>query len=863
MKKIHTIIILFVAAFVNIYPQATLQLNKTTLMHEMRVTPSPLNNAVVSDRYVSLQWPLDQGSYTVEANLDGLERENPNKPSATKINYKIRLSQDSTFAREVILADCRWAFYNPDNLKSGKWYWQYGYVKGSDVVWSELLRFEVKDNPNKFNPPGYSDFIAKLPDSHPRILVFRNEWDSFIEKNKNAKEAGWYLDRAKKVLKNRILSLDRDINVSKLDELDTDLKKKAYLTRESRRIVDREEANTEVLIRAFVLTKDEKYTKPAIDRIKEMITWRNSSYFKGDFNQATILSLASMAYDSFYDILSEADRELLLNEIRNNGNKIFKGFANHLENHIADNHNWQMNLRIFSMAAYAVYGELEDATLWSEYAYNVWRARFPGLNEDGGWHNGDSYFHVNLRTLIEVPYFYSRVTGYDFFLDPWYKGSAQFVMYNQPPFSKSMGNGSSHQKVLKPNGQRLGYADALAKLTNNKALAGYVKFISDRDTVLLKKGFMAKPGDLSWFRLQCDKSLPEPASLKSLPKSYVFPQTGIAAFMSNMNNWKENAMLSFRSSPYGSTSHALANQNAFNTFYGGKSLFYSSGHHISFVDKHSIYCHRATRAHNTILVNGMGQKIGTEGYGWIPRYYSGKNVSYVLGDASNAYGEVISPLWLKRAEEAELEYTPENGWDKNHLKTFRRHVVELGDAGLMFIYDELEADTAVQWDYLLHTVTNPMEVKESKRYVKITATNGVGESDAYLISKDKLTIEQTDQFFYPAINWLRADDKGNFESYANHWHFKASTPLKAVHRFATIISTHGKREDGLVPRIMSEDTIEVGEWTIKVNLESTGKPYFEVVNKAKKVKVVYDDSTQITEGKKSVSLVDVVPNLEI
>ena len=67
-------------------------------------------------------------------------------------------------------------------------------------------------------------------------------------------------------------------------------------------------------------------------------------------------------------------------------------------------------------------------------------------------------------------------------------------------------------------------------------------------------------------------------------------------------------MWSFRSSPYGSTSHALANQNAFNTFYGGQPLFYSSGHHIEFTDVHSMLCHRATRAHNTILVNGMGQR---------------------------------------------------------------------------------------------------------------------------------------------------------------------------------------------------------------------------------------------------------------
>ena len=88
-------------------------------------------------------------------------------------------------------------------------------------------------------------------------------------------------------------------------------------------------------------------------------------------------------------------------------------------------------------------------------------------------------------------------------------------------------------------------------------------------------------------------------------------------------------MFSFRSSPYGSTSHAIANQNAFNTFFGGSSLFYSSGHHISFVDKHSMLCHRSTRAHNTILVNGMGQRIGTEGYGWIPRYYVGEKIGYL------------------------------------------------------------------------------------------------------------------------------------------------------------------------------------------------------------------------------------------
>ena len=167
----------------------------------------------------------------------------------------------------------------------------------------------------------------------------------------------------------------------------------------------------------------------------------------------------------------------------------------------------------------------------------------------------------------------------------------------------------------------------------------------------MKKALLSKPGDLAWFRLQCDKPLPEGEGLTALPAGYVFPATGLASFQTNWDRVGGNAMWSFRSSPYGSTSHALANQNAFNTFYGGKPLFYSSGHHIEFTDVHSMLCHRATRAHNTILVNGMGQRIGTEGYGWIPRYYASEKIGYVLGDASNAYGKVISPLWLTRGEQ--------------------------------------------------------------------------------------------------------------------------------------------------------------------------------------------------------------------
>ena len=74
-----------------------------------------------------------------------------------------------------------------------------------------------------------------------------------------------------------------------------------------------------------------------------------------------MLSLCSTIYDTLYDLLDDATRQLLLEHIKKYGNNLFKMYNNRLENFIADNHVWQMNFRIFTMAAFTVYGELPEA----------------------------------------------------------------------------------------------------------------------------------------------------------------------------------------------------------------------------------------------------------------------------------------------------------------------------------------------------------------------------------------------------------------------------------------------------------------------------------------------------------------------
>lgn len=65
--------------------------------------------------------------------------------------------------------------------------------------------------------------------------------------------------------------------------------------------------------------------------------------------------------------------------------------------------------------------------------------------------------------------------------------------------------------------------------------------------------------------------------------------------------------IGFRSSTFASGSHTVANQNSFNLLYKGVDVYRSSGYYQNFSDAHNLMSYRHTRAHNTILVNGIGQ----------------------------------------------------------------------------------------------------------------------------------------------------------------------------------------------------------------------------------------------------------------
>lgn len=828
---------LAVAVVASKTPSSIIRPTQTSLMNEVRESPSPIDGEKVAQNPPRFMWADKYPHLGVV--LDGAaEHYNEIKP---KVTYRIRISQSEDFSRDVIEQECHWAFYTPSvSFDTGRWYWQHAYVDADGAEeWSQVLSFTVTSAAVDFNPPSYEELVERLPKEHPYILFDSKKWDSIIERNRNNSEAEQYFALSATAMNHPLLHLAEEIDTTGLAPLKNAQQRKSLLIRESRKIVDREERYIEALVRAYILSKDESYYREALRRFEEVASWDGNRYFAGDFNLSTLLMMSTSLYDAGYNIISDTERDFLRATTAKYCEHFYAEYVNHLENRIADNHVWQMTLRILTFGSFAILGDDERADEWAAYCYNMWVSRFPGLNNDGSWHNGDSYFHVNMRTLIEVPAFYSRITGFDFFADEWYNNNALYTIYHQPPFSKSAGHGSSHEDKHTPSGVKVGYADALSRETQNPYITAYLYDILSEDPAIMTTTFMGKSGDLTWYRCTTEKPRAErTVELSSLPSCKVFNENGVATMHSAIGDYRNNAMLSFRSSPYGSTSHSHANQNAFNTFYGGEEIFYSSGHRTGFVDPHTVYSYRATRAHNSILIDGMGQRIGTDGYGWIPRYYEGESISYFVGDASNGYGKISTPLWLQRAEIADVEFTPENGWDENKLDMFRRHVIQLGASGLVAIYDELQAKVPVEWSYLLHTRKHRMDIEAIKggSGVVVKAKNDRdGESVAHLFCSVPFTTDQTNEFFYPADDWMQKSKSG----YDKNWHFTAKSERAERAYFLTIIDTHNVNSAPLVVEYR-DGVAKVGDWEIITNLESGRESYIKVVNRKQSCSLTYD-----------------------
>lgn len=717
-------------------------------------------------------------------------------PQSMKTGERLQfeLSQDSNFGSDGTLRSeaVEWCMYNPHRkLQTGTWYWRFRNTDATGMPqgeWSTAYSFEVKDETPVFTTPGFDDFYVNASRSYPRLFCHLDPYLADARRNvESHPEYKQLTYRANSALK-------ADFGTGNPHEQAASLK-----------------VHIRSLYDAYHLTLKYTYLEGMHRLLKLLIASPVSDrllLYTDNFTSSDIAVCYAMLYDQLQDRMSPDERlateDVMMRVLR----KYYKDQCGASENHIFDNHFWQQNMRILFQCAFLLYDHPQyagEVLPILEYYYELWTARAPasGFNRDGMWHNGTYYLTANITTLYYMPMLYSYVARKDFLQHPWFHCAGQALAYTCPPHSRNSGFGDGSESHAEPPRIYAAFADFLARELGDPYAGWYASECGD---------MVGKDLELRLYRMcatrSYDTSLPANAR-----KMLWYRDAGEVVMHSNLTDTDKDVNLSFRSSTFGSGSHTTSCQNAFNLLYKGRDVYRSSGYYQDFDDAHNLMSYRHSRAHNTLLVNGIGQPYSTRGYGNVMRALEGAHITYCLGDASKAYNGISDdPMWLKAFDAAGIEQTPENGFGETPLTKYRRHVWMLHPEGIVLVYDELEAAEPVTYDWLLHS---PSQLHINRDMLTVNHADKAAGFTAVtqLFCNDNVQLSVTDRFLVPPAI-------ADAATYPNQWHVTARIAGKARTRLLAVVQVN---PDNTAARIIRRNgnVLTVGDWDIEVQLDAS------------------------------------------
>ena len=476
-------------------------------------------------------------------------------------------------------------------------------------------------------------------------------------------------------------------------------------------------------------------------------------------------------------------------------------------------------------AALATLGELESATEMLDYTYGLFIARFPNLaTQDGGWNEGEGYYSVNQTAVVDMALLLKKLGGIDIFKMGWYRNFPDYFTYFSPVASPVSGFGDMHDRV--ETGGLKGRSEMLTiGCEENNPYALYRFFQSVRPV----ESFFGATADEKYWRKPLAKTEPwyqivnnisvAPKRAKApanQPTDKVFYGVGAAAMHSCLADPAKDVTVFFRSSPFGSKGHAHADQNSFNISRHGERLLYPTGYYTSFADLHSLTSYKHTRACNSMLINGYGQAFGHEGYGWIKRHIEGENMSYVCGEAGEAYKKTTDKQFADFMKEKGIKQDAHFGMGDTPMKKFERHLVFVRP-DVVVIYDVLEADEASEWSLLLHTM-RPSTVDKNK--LTVETSRSYAEAQVFGSTAGKGSV--TNKFFSPANDFKKKYQNGTPDQY--HATFCNTEKVKQM-RYLTIINMCDKGAKVTALKSSGKGKWKIGDLQIEAEMDATKAPH--------------------------------------
>ncbi len=635
-------------------------------------------------------------------------------PPKDDLNYVLEISTSSNFQENVMrYEDIDVSTYALNRtLSPGTWYWRYGVKTGPDkIIYSKTRSFIVHQNVKKWPYPEIDSVLDNVPEERPRLFVLKKELASFRQRAKS----GDLRDLCNSIMRR----CDAHIG-EKLVEEPPYVKGKGaergknyqHIFRTTRPPMDM----MEYCGLAYLLTSDRKYGDEAKRRILHFFSWDpkgSTAYSSNDEPAMWVMMRGVRAYDWTYDLFSEEEREKVENSMRIRAAQFYDHLKNRRRFHTNpyESHAGR-TLGFLGEACLEFAHEWPESKEWLNYVLTLFRNVYPAWGkEDGGWHEGPSYWSDYMSFALHFVVPLRNATGFDLMQKPFFQNTPYYKLYTNPPYAEISPFGDGEHSGPNRSMGQLMYQ--FSTLLNDPYIRWYADFMD------------AGPGaSILGVVLKDDSLKSKPPT--DLPQSKHFQGVGLVSLHTALGNADKDVHFLIHSDPYGAISHAHADQNAFTLEAYGEALAIASGYYPWYGSDHHRHWQWESKSSNTITFNGgTGQKIrDPKSKGKIVTFVSKPEYDYVTADASQAY--------------------------QGRLNKFLRRVIHLKSGpykpGIFVICDEVTAPKPVTYEWNLHALSE-MTLEEKDKVIIIKQGNA--RLSANFIESNNITMKQTKGFEHP------------------------------------------------------------------------------------------------------------------
>jgi hypothetical protein len=671
-------------------------------------------------------------------------------PVGRDATYALQLSHSEFFPPEetrTIAGLKRTVYVSKEPLSPGRWFWRYGVETKNGTVYGRARLFSVPKSARLFPLPDFNKVAQSVSKERPR-LFFRGEQLARVR----AAAKGELQDAVRDLVR----SCERAVGEKLVPEPDYQPKEPGKRGPWAVRIMSTTRPPMDMMEQcalAYLVTGDKRLGLEAKRRLLYFFSWDPegpTSFFAYDEPPMWVMMRGTRAYDWTYDLFTPEERAKIEPNMKARALQFLKRLQKlPFETNPYDSHAGRLP-GFLGECALSFIHEWPETREWLEYVTTIYMTSYPAWGgDDGGWQEGPSYWSAYMGFATHFVVALRQATGVDLMQKPFFRNTPNYGLYTATPYHENSPFGDNQH--ASPGGQRA-VMYAFSSLLQNPFFRWYAD----------AAGY--KPGADVLSLATYDPALKARSPLE-LPQAREFPGVGLVSMHTALGDKERDISFLFRSSPFGSVSHGHADQNAFVVEAFGRGLAIATGYYPWYGSPHHHQWTRATRAVNSILVDGQGQvQRSPAAKGAITAFLHGEGYDYTEGEAGAAYGD--------------------------KLKRFRRHIVHVRP-GAFVIFDDLTATKPATFQWLLHA-HEQIAVDEPQQL--LTIRHEPAAMEVRLLLPVGLAFSQTDKYEPEPERVKRGEVR-------NTWHLTAATTSpNATGRFLTVLTPHRAGSDSPVAK---------------------------------------------------------------